>query len=396
MRFQIRALREGEGVMTVTFEAVSLAEAAEQAKAQGFTVLSVRSLTAWPSLLKGGHSGFQLSLFSQELLALLQAGLSLVESLETLAEKETRAEQQKVLKQILVRLYEGHPLSFALQQFPAVFPPLYVATVRASEKTGDIDEALGRYLAYQAQLDIVRKRIISAAIYPILLMSAGGIVTLFLMLYVVPKFSRIYEDLGTHLPFFSMWLMNWGQLLEAHTTLVVLGGVASISGLVWAVAQPAFRSACLRQFWRLPALGSRLKIYQLARLFRTMGMLLHGGIPVVSAMNMVSGLLPPALQDQLALAAQAIKEGQPISSAMERNGLITPVALRLLRVGERSGDMGGMMERIAGFHDEEMSRWVDWFTRLFEPILMAFIGLVIGFIVVLMYMPIFELAGSIQ
>jgi general secretion pathway protein F len=396
MRYQVRAMRNAEGVVAVTFDAASAAEAAEQAKAQGYAVLSIRSPTAWSVRPHSFGPGFQLTLFSQELLALLQAGLTLVESLETLSEKETRSEQRKVLKEILARLYEGHPLSFALQQFPSVFPPLYIATVRASEKTGDIDEALGRYLAYQTQLDAVRKRIVSAAIYPLLLMFAGSMVTLFLLLYVVPKFSRIYEDLGSKLPLFSRWLMEWGDLLENHTALVILSAVGLIAGTIWTIAQPAFRRAFLLQLWRLPAIGSRLKVYQLSRLFRTMGMLLRGGIPVVSAMDMVSGLLPPALQSQLALASQAIREGLPMSAAMERNDLVTPVALRLLRVGERSGDMGGMMERIAGFHDEEMSRWVDWFTRLFEPILMAFIGLVIGFIVVLMYMPIFELAGSIQ
>jgi general secretion pathway protein F len=125
-------------------------------------------------------------------------------------------------------------------------------------------------------------------------------------------------------------------------------------------------------------------------------MLLKGGIPVVSALTMVQGLLRPALKARLQLAITAIREGQPTSQALNTHALTTPVALRLLRVGERSGDMGDMMERIANFHDEEMTRWVEWFTRLFEPLLMTLIGLVIGIIVVLMYMPIFELAGAIQ
>ena len=121
-----------------------------------------------------------------------------------------------------------------------------------------------------------------------------------------------------------------------------------------------------------------------------------GGIPIVSALTMVQGLLRPALKARLQLAIAAIREGQPTSQALNTHALTTPVALRLLRVGERSGDMGDMMERIANFHDEEMARWVEWFTRLFEPLLMTLIGLVIGIIVVLMYMPIFELAGAIQ
>ena len=143
-------------------------------------------------------------------------------------------------------------------------------------------------------------------------------------------------------------------------------------------------------------MGQRWRIYQLARFYRTLGMLLRGGTPIVPAMGMASGLLSVALQERLGGASVAIKEGQSISQAMEGHDLTTPVALRMLRVGERTGRMGEMMERIAAFHDDETARWVELFTRLFEPILMAAIGIVIGVIVVLMYLPIFELAGAIQ
>jgi general secretion pathway protein F len=125
-------------------------------------------------------------------------------------------------------------------------------------------------------------------------------------------------------------------------------------------------------------------------------MLLRGGTPLVAALGMVSGLLPPDLRERLARATVRIREGASISTAMDESELATPVASRMLRVGEKSGDMAEMMERIAVFHDEELARWIDWFTRLFEPLLMALIGVVIGAIVVLMYLPVFELAGSLQ
>jgi general secretion pathway protein F len=137
-------------------------------------------------------------------------------------------------------------------------------------------------------------------------------------------------------------------------------------------------------------------VYQLTRFYRTLGMLLTGGISVVPALGMVAGLLDPDLRARLDTATRMVREGRSMSVAMESAGLTTSVALRLLRVGERSGQMGEMMERIATFHDEEMARWVDWFTKTFEPLLMAIIGVVIGGIVVLMYLPIFELAGSVQ
>ncbi|MFA5081485.1 MAG: type II secretion system F family protein [Hydrogenophilaceae bacterium] len=396
MHYQVKALRQGEAIALLACEAQDALAATSQVESQGYTVLSVTPQALWNGWRDRLGSRFQLVLFSQELLSLLDAGLSLVESIETLAEKEHRAEHRKLLRQIIAKLYEGQPLSFALQQFPAVFPPLYVASVRASEKTGDLSEALTRYVAYQERVDLVRKRIVSASIYPMLLIFAGSLVTLFLLLYVVPKFARIYEDIGGEMPFFSQILMAWGRLLEAHKFEVLVILLAVLAGLVYWVTRPGFGRLAMQLLWRLPAIGERLMIYQLARFYRTLGMLLRGGIPVVTALDMVSGLLQPALRVRLAGAARSIREGLTISLAMENHGLTSPVAQRMLRVGERTGDMGEMMDRIAAFYDEEMARWVDWFTRLFEPLLMAFIGLVIGLIVVLMYFPIFELAGSIQ
>ena len=147
---------------------------------------------------------------------------------------------------------------------------------------------------------------------------------------------------------------------------------------------------------RIPAVGRQLHVYQLARLYRTTGMLLRGGIPAVAALQMSSGLVRAASQGAYAAATQAVREGQSLAQAMEQNGLTTPVAARMLRVGERSGNMGEMMERIATFCDEELARWVAIITKLIEPVLMTVIGLIIGVIVVLMYFPIFQLAGSIR
>jgi len=396
MHFEVKAVRAGNDVIAMSFDAADMNDAAGQAQAQGYDVLSVKARQNWLRWPQSGGAKFSLMLFSQELRSLLDAGLTQVEALETMVEKERHPQNRNILQRIIESLYEGHPLSHALHQFPEVFPPLYIATIHASEKTGDLDESLARYIDYQSRMDVVRKKIVSASIYPMLLLGAGGLVTLFLMFYVVPRFSRVYEDLGSELPFFSRMLMQWGQLLETHRTLAMALIAGSAAAIVYMVTRPGFRQWVMRALWRIPAAGERIRVYQLARFYRTLGMLLRGGIPIVTALEMVSGLLENALREQLALASDCIREGQPISYAMEKFGLTTPVALRLLRVGEHTGGMGEMTERIANFYDEEMARWVDWFTRLFEPLLMAFIGLVIGFIVVLMYFPIFELAGSIQ
>jgi general secretion pathway protein F len=147
---------------------------------------------------------------------------------------------------------------------------------------------------------------------------------------------------------------------------------------------------------KLPLIGEKMRLVQLTRLYRTAGMLLQRGIPAVQALAMVGELLPAGLRGSLTSALTEIREGKPLSVSLESHALTTPVAVRMLRVGERTGDMGNMMERIAAFHDEEIVKWVERSTRLFEPLLMAVIGLVIGVIVMALYMPIFELAGSLQ
>jgi general secretion pathway protein F len=266
--------------------------------------------------------------------------------------------------------------------------------VRASEKTSDLAPSLARYVAYASQLEAIRKRVINASVYPALLIAVGGVVSLFLLLYVVPRFAHIYEERSADLPLVSKVLLAWGQAVHANGLLMV----AILAGLlVLAVyAFKAYRTQIGNAMWSIPAIGERLKVYQLARFYRTIGMLLRGGMPLVAALEMGAELLHPVLRERLASARRAISEGRNVSQSLEAAGLTTPVALRMLAVGERGGNMGEMLEQIAAFHDEELARWVDWFTRLFEPILMALIGLVIGAIVILMYMPIFELAGGIQ
>ncbi|MFM7066396.1 MAG: type II secretion system F family protein [Gammaproteobacteria bacterium] len=393
MHFEIKAFDGTRGVIAYAVEAVDEADARRQVLEQGQQPIAIRARAMW---FRAKTARVPLVSFSQELVALMDAGLSLVESIEGLAEKESDPAIRRALEQIRARLFEGRTLSAALAEQPDSFPALYVATVRASERSGDIREALQRYVAYQLQVDGLRKKVVSASVYPVVLCVAGVLVTLFLLGYVVPRFSSIYEDLGSQLPLASRLLIRWGHLLEAHGMAVAIGFSSALAAGIWGVTRPAFRHALGRSLSRIPALGCHLQTYQLARLYRTVGMLLRGGTPAVTALRMSDGLLGESLRGSLVVATKSISEGQSLAAALERNGLTTPVAVRMLRVGERSGNMGEMMERIAAFYDEELARAVDLLTRLIEPLLMTVIGLIIGIIVVLMYFPIFELAGSLQ
>ena len=396
MRFHVKALRGSESIVSLEFEAPDAADAARQATAGGHHVLSLRPAHAVPLAPTRRGGRFPLSLFAQELLALLGAGLTLTEAIDALVEKEPPGGVRTVLDRVRTQLRQGHPLSQAMQEAPAAFPALFVASVRATERTGDVPEALRRYLVYQSQIDRVRAKLVSASLYPLLLIGAGGLVLLFLVAYVVPKFSRIYEDMPGETPWLSQLLLQIGRGVETHgvAAAVVLACAAAI--LVRIALLPSVRTALPAGVQRIPVIGVHVQVYQQARFYRTLGLLLRGGTPLVPALETCVGLLPATTHESLRRAAAAIREGRALSDVMEANGLATPLALRMLRVGEKSGRMAEMMDHIASLSDDEFSRWVDWFSRLFEPLLMAVIGLVIGIIVVLMYLPVFELAGRIQ
>jgi general secretion pathway protein F len=396
MQFSILAVDARQQVVSLDLEAANAAIAADQVGKQGLSLISLQPKGLSLRMSLGRKARFPTALFSLELMSLLEAGLNLVEALQTLAEKEAHGERQEVLSGMLAAIHRGEPFSQAVAGLPQHFSPLYVATIKASERTGNVKEALGRYIAYQEEFERVRKKIVSASIYPAILMIVGVLVIGFLMFYVVPRFAKVYEDMAGTLPFFSRLLLGFGNFVGNHAALFGFTVLAFAGATAWAFSRPQFRSWLNIQLWRVPALGSRMKTYQLARLYRTAGMLLRAGIPAVQALDMVRGLLALHLRPQLMNAKRLIEEGRPMSAALAATGLATPVASRMMSVGERSGDMGQMFGQIARFHDDEVARYIDWFTRAFEPLLMAVLGVSVGLVVVLMYMPIFELAGSIK
>jgi general secretion pathway protein F len=273
---------------------------------------------------------------------------------------------------------------------------LYIGIVRAAEGTSDLPRSLSRFIDYQQRIDIVRSKIVSAAIYPCILLLVGGGVSLFLITYVVPKFAEVYQGAGRDLPWMSKVMLGWGQFAGAHTTLL-LGGLATLAVLgVLAWRRLTRDGGLARLMARLPGIGERVRIYELSRLYLTLGMLSEGGITIVHAIETVQSMVSATVRASLMAARADIEAGQPLSTAFEAHQLTTPISLRMLRVGERTGDMGPMLTQSAAFYDGEISRWIDRFTRTFEPLLMAGIGLIVGAIVVLLYMPIFDLAGDMS
>lgn len=396
MRVEIKAVNRSGQLETFFSEQSDVDEAVLRAEGRGYQVLHARERRVGSIAFGRARGAFPLLPFSRELLSLLEAGLSLTESLDALFEKEPRSAVRATLRKLVEDLREGRSLSQALERQPEAFPGLYVATIRASEQTGDLPEALGRFVSYQSQADQLKRTVVSASIYPLLLIGVGGLVALFLLVYLVPKFSVIYGDMGRELPWGSQLLLAWGSFIAGHQALVGIGLLLAVVAAGVALSSPGGRGMLARPLWRVRAVRDRLQVYYLGRFYRTVGMLLKSGIPALTALEMARGMLPALLESGVALARARVRDGEPLSTALSEAGLTTPIASRMLRVGERTGQMAEMFERTGRIYEDEVTRWLDWFIRLLEPLLMVFIGVIIGTVVLLMYMPIFELAGTIQ
>lgn len=397
MKFTIKGLGQNNKVMNLSVDAVNAADAERKARLQGVDVISVHTASSGLSALRGAanrSSRIDLLLFSQELLALLEAGLSLVEATEALVEKEQSTESRRVLEGIIGALYEGSSFSHALSTFPEVFPELLVATLRASERTGDLPEALRRFISHEERMREQRAKVASALFYPAVVMSVAALVTIGLMWFLIPKFSSVYEGNSKSLPFLSRLVIDWGKLVTAYPLQTFFGSVAIVAFLVWVATRQSVRLFVTQHLWRSKAIGNRLRIFELSRFYRATGMLLRGGIPAITAFSMVSELLHTSMRLALNRAASEVREGRAMSDAFSAHGLTTPVALRMLRVGERTGGMGEMMERIASFYDQDVDRWLEWFGKALSPLLLVVLGIFVGGIVLLLYLPIFDIAGS--
>lgn len=338
---------------------------------------------------------FPLNLFLQELIALLEAGLVVVEAVEALRESSRDGGTSLVLDTLVKKLYEGAQLSQAMMALPALFPPLLINTVASSEQTGHLPEALKRFQFYESRMEILRKRIKSTLLYPTIVIAAGGIILFFLLGFIIPRFSVVFD--GMKNPSASAQLILWwGRLTQTHGSLLLAGCAAAVAGIVMAVRSPRLRQRALGLLLRIPALRQQHQLSVLVRFYRTLGLLLQGGLPAPDALMLSREILPATHRQQVEQVIRDVAAGESLSRMLEAQRMTTPVASRLLQVGERSGELPAMCERIAAFYDESLERAIETFSKIFEPILMIVVGGIVGLVVFLLYMPIFELAGGLQ
>jgi general secretion pathway protein F len=393
MRFQAKVLGPSGVVEQTALEATSRAEAELRLRETGVRVISLAQVEEGLDLKFGGQA-FQLDVFNQQLASLLEAGQSIVDAIDILQHNDSTSQDQRVYQALLQALKQGRQLSDAMAQQSTVFPALYVAMVRASETTGSVRVAIQRFIQYRVQVALIRGKLIAASVYPAILVTVGMLVIAFLMLYVVPRFSLAFDDVKNKAEV-AGFVYVWGSFVRTHTIMAWSAFGTLLASMIAMIVHPSARRQGLSLLLRIPAVGRRIRVFQLARLYRTLGLLLRSGLPLTHALRMTRESMPSYYMASIDAAHAEVQEGHPLSRALGRQHLATEVASRLLVAGESSGNLDEMLERVADFHDQEVASWVDMIGRIIEPALMVGIGLVIGVVVLLLYMPIFELANSV-
>lgn len=366
---------------------------------KGLYVLSLRPRGVLPGLTGGWTRRrrpprHEFLVFNQELATLLRAGMPLVQSLDILRQRVAHESFKAVLDTVYERVKAGAALSEAFAEHGDLFPPVYAASLQAGERSGDLDSVIRRYVGYDRLLGTMRRRTISALIYPaILVVMMFGLVGI-IVLWVVPAFSGIYGDFDRPLPLSTRIIVAISAAVVNHLGLVAAAAAAVVAAAVLWVKRD--RERIDRLLLELPVAGLTVRKFATAQLARTLATLLGGGIPLVNALETSARSLSNRhLARELDEVRRRVQEGESFAGALRARGVVPEVAVKMVEVGESTGALQEMLNSVADFFDEDIETEVARFITLVEPVLLVFMGLVIALVVLSLYMPLFELSALV-
>ena len=402
MEFRCRLGTPGGEVIEGVYIADSEARLRRDFEEKGLFVLSLHSragLASLPGLSfarkkqgKVAHQEFLV--FNQELATLLKAGMPLVQSLDILRTRVSNATFKAALDSVHDKVKAGAALSDAFADHGALFPTIYSASLLAGERSGSLEGVLRRYVIYEKVVGGVRRRTLSALIYPAILVTMMiGLVGI-IVIKVVPSFSEFYANFGRQLPLSTRVIIAISNGVTSNLWLLLLligGGAAAF--VTWS-QRPGHRQQIDKAILRIPWLGSAAQKFATSQAARTLATLLGGGIPLVQALDIAAKSLSNRfMASELGAAQRRVQEGQSFAAAMRERGVFPDVAVKMIEVGESTGALQEMLNSLADFYDEEVETDVERFIKLIEPALLVVMGIVIAAVVLALYMPLFELSS---
>lgn len=334
--------------------------------------------------------------FNKGFITMLKAGVPVIDCIETLKGNLKNETLKYALEDIIKGIRDGKSVSEAMKDRSDIFPSLYVAVISAGERTGDLIPAIKGYIEYQKRIEGIRKKITAAAMYPCILAFASFAVVCFLLIYVVPSFAGIYLNSGAPLPLPTHILMILSGFIRSNIFLIIAAAIAGLIGLVFLITSQFSRRHIDTLKLSLPRIGEIYRGYAVSKFSRTLGMVIKSGVPLISALEMCKAVFNNSvLEEKLGRVIKKASEGSTVSAAISEEGLMPDITMRMFTVGESSASLPAVLEDIADFQDEVLDHSVSILTSLIEPALMVIMGIVIGAIVILMYLPIFQLGARV-
>ncbi len=394
--FTYKAVREDGTSVANEAMAGDADELRQNLESRGYLVLNVeKKKTAFGRSGRGSAKDFLI--FNQEFTTLIKAGLPILQSLEILHKRTEQQGFRTTLESIIHEIKGGSTLSDAMAVHPAYFSPLYTATVRAGEKSGALVDVLKRFIMYQKKMLVVRRKLTTALIYPLLVVIFVIVVMALFLFYIIPNFTQMYSTESASLPLLTKVLISFTQSLTAYAPFLLLGAILSGIGIYSWQRTDAGKKTLDKVKLKLPVIGSLVVLYIISQLARTLSTLLRGGIPLVQALDTTAGAINNTIIARgLKESRKLVTEGVSLADAFERTRIMPDMTVRMVEVGESSGDLPQMLEDVADFYEEGADAKIPVLTTLIEVAIILFLGIVVAVIVIALYMPIFQMGATLK
>jgi type IV pilus assembly protein PilC len=402
VEFRCRLASPNGEIVEGVYVAETEARLRHELEEKGLFVLSLQP--------KGAIAGYSLRLpqrkgvntreflvFNQELATLLKAGMPLVQSLDLLRQRVTTPAFRSVLDDIHEKVRSGTALSDAFAAHGDMFPSVYTASLLAGERSGSLDGVLRRYVEYTKIIQTMKRKTVSALVYPAILTTLAIVLVSIIVLKVVPAFSDFYQGFGAQLPLATRMIVSFSDFIRENFViiLIVIGGGA-IAVLVW-IRQKGQKARFDHLMLRVPAVGLIASKFSTSQMARTLATLLGGGLPLVNALDIASKSIGNRyMASQLEIVSERVREGESFARALEARKVFPEVAVKMAEVGESTGALQDMLNTVADFYDEEISTNMERFVTLVEPVLLVIMGIVIAGLLLALYMPLFQLSSVLQ
>jgi type IV pilus assembly protein PilC len=381
-----------------TVEAITEQAAIAALLNRNLLVVSIQEKITKKGKTKGGKVSLaDLVVFTRQLATMIDAGIAIVQSLQALADQTPNKVMRDVIRDVCSRVESGENLSDALQKHPKCFNHLYCSMIAAGEKGGLLAEIMGRLATYLENTERLRKKVKTALMYPTAVTVVAICITTFLLVKVIPTFKEIYSGFGAQLPGPTQFLMGISDIVKKYLILFIIAAIAGAWGWLYYIKTPSGRAFWDARRIKLPVFGPIAHKICLARFTRTLSSLVRSGVPILEVLQIVSQTVGNvSMEKAIKQAASDIERGEGISAALGKNPIFPSMVIRMMSAGEQTGNIDTMLERVSNFLDEEIEATLSGLMSLIEPMLIVFLGIVIGGMVICMFLPIFNLANIVN